>query len=91
MQRAGAASVPSATTSQWIRYRLKLRRRQLTEDVNVEISGRDLGRMPDEGAADRPGAYQFDPKRSLVAVAIARAAGFRMPVMNRIRHAAIVP
>ena len=68
MQRAGAASVPSATTSQWIRYRLKLRRRQLTEDVNVEISGRDLGRVPDEGAADRPGASQFDPLRSLAGV-----------------------
>src|SRR5215469_10881562 len=28
-------------------------RRQLTEDGNVEISGRDLGRAPDEGGADR--------------------------------------
>jgi hypothetical protein len=27
----------------------KLRRRQLTEDGNVEISGRDLGRVPGEG------------------------------------------
>jgi len=33
----------------------KLRRRQLTEDGNVEISGRDLGRVPDEGGVDRPG------------------------------------
>jgi hypothetical protein len=32
----------------WVRFR-----RQLTEDVNVEISDRDLGRVPDEGAADR--------------------------------------
>ena len=39
----------------------KLPRRQLTEDGNVEISGWDLGRVPNEGGADRPGASQFDP------------------------------
>jgi hypothetical protein len=38
----------------------KLRGRQLTEDGNVEISGRDL--VPDDGGADRPRASQFDPK-----------------------------
>jgi hypothetical protein len=32
----------------------KLRRRQLAEDRNVEIGGRDLGRVPDDGGrADR--------------------------------------
>jgi hypothetical protein len=40
----------------------KLRRRQLTEDGNVEISGRDLGRGPDEGGADRPGSVSIRPE-----------------------------
>jgi hypothetical protein len=40
----------------------KSRRRRLTEDGNVEISRRYLGRVPDEGGADRRGASQFDPK-----------------------------
>ena len=40
----------------------KSRRRRLTEDGNVEISGRYLGRVPDDGGADRPGASQFGPK-----------------------------
>jgi hypothetical protein len=60
---AGQVSVPSATTAQWIS---KLRRRQfnrLTEDVNVEISGRDLGRVPDEGAADCPGRLNSTQSR----------------------------
>src|SRR5215469_843629 len=64
------ASRPAARalTQGTVGYRSKLRRRQLTEDVNVEISGRELGRAPDDGRADRPGASQFDPMRSLVPV-----------------------
>jgi hypothetical protein len=50
---------------QWTRFESiaerKLRRRQLTEDGNVEISGWDLGRVLDEGGVDGPGASQFDP------------------------------
>jgi hypothetical protein len=37
----------------------KSRRRRLTADGNVEINRRYLGRVPDEGGADRPGASQF--------------------------------
>jgi hypothetical protein len=43
----------------------KSRRRRLTEDGNVEISRRYLGRVRDEGGADRPGASQLDPKLPL--------------------------
>ena len=43
----------------------KLRRRQLTEDGNVEISGRDLGRVPDEGGARSPGE-RFNSTLSVV-------------------------
>jgi hypothetical protein len=39
----------------------KLLRRQLTEDGHVEISGRDLGRVPDEGGADRPRSVSNRP------------------------------
>jgi hypothetical protein len=41
----------------------KLRRRQLNEDGNLEITGRDLRKGPDEGGSDRPGrASQIDPR-----------------------------
>jgi hypothetical protein len=39
----------------------KLRRRQLTEDGNVEISGRDLRKAPGGNCADRRGASHIDP------------------------------
>jgi hypothetical protein len=43
----------------------KSRWRRLTEDGNIEISRRCLARAPDERGADRPGASQFDPFRTL--------------------------
>ena len=43
----------------------KSHRRRLTEDVNVKISRRYLGRVRDEGSADRLGASQFDPLATL--------------------------
>jgi hypothetical protein len=42
----------------------KLRRRQLTEDGNVEISGRDLRKAPSGNCADRRGAYR-EKRRNL--------------------------
>ena len=41
----------------------KLRRRQLTEDGNVEISGRDLRTAPSGSGTGRRGASQIDPKQ----------------------------
>jgi hypothetical protein len=41
----------------------KLRRRQLTEDGNVEISGRDLRKVLGGNRADSRGASQIDPNR----------------------------
>src|SRR5215467_15054493 len=38
----------------------KLRQRQLTEDGNVEISGRDLREAPGRNCAHRRGASQID-------------------------------
>jgi non-ribosomal peptide synthetase component F len=44
----------------------KLRRRQLTEDGNVEISGRDLRKVLGGNRADSRGASQIDPKPSFL-------------------------
>jgi hypothetical protein len=51
----------------------KLRRRQLTEDGNVEISGRDLRKVLGGNRADSRGASQIDPLQTLALVSAANS------------------